>query len=256
MPRLIRGGDRTRELELEPESSRYTGKKRRQSGFDQTPISPIGGDRSRLAIWHANAEICNVQPAGQAGRAVVTSDEIGCESEVPVFEIPELPPKNPARGGSILTYPSNQMNKVTLAILTLSLAIAATSHGHAQTRPSTPAQNRQHIVNTVNRTAQRPITVTSGHRGNSAAHRRGAIDIRSRDIPSPARHTEAAALSRGLGRNHTVVVEEVHSVNRRAGVQGPQAQVNTAYRNGVRGNVRVGPVRASGTHTHIQPDRR
>jgi hypothetical protein len=151
------------------------------------------------------------------------------------------------------------MKNITSSVMLLVLAAtAAGTSASAQTgtsnRTATPEQRRQHITSVVNSTAQRPITVTSGHRDNSTAHQRGAIDIRSQDISSAARHREAANISRALGSNHTVVVEEVHKVNR--GQQGPEAQVNTAYRSGVQGNVRTGPVKASATHTHIQPNRR
>lgn len=120
----------------------------------------------------------------------------------------------------------------------------------------TPAERRQHIKDTVNATATRPITVTSEHRDNSAAHRRGAIDIRSKDISTEARHTEARQISKALGKDHTVVVEEVHRVDHKRGQHGPEAQVNTAYRDGNKGSTRTMaiPKSDSATHTHIQPE--
>ncbi len=109
-------------------------------------------------------------------------------------------------------------------------------------------QSAQPIVESSNRA----FRVTSEQRDDSPAHQRGAIDYRSKDIPSEQRHTEAAAVSRALGPDHTVVVEEVHRPA--PGAQGPSAQTNTAFRNGVQGNERVGQDKATATHTHVQPE--
>lgn len=107
-------------------------------------------------------------------------------------------------------------------------------------------QCRTHIENTTRQVLQdcgRTMVVTSRHRDDSAAHQRGAIDIRSINIPQPTRHAEAQEISRRLP-NHNVIVEE------RRG----NAQTNTTYRNGQQGAVRQVPPHA--TATHIQPDAR
>jgi len=140
----------------------------------------------------------------------------------------------------------------TQANNTTASAPARTAAPASAAAPSTPAQHRQHITNTVNSTVTRPVTVTSGYRGNSTAHQRGAIDISSKDLTPSARHGEAQQISKALGSQHTVVVEEVHRVPK--GAHGPEAQINPAYRDGQRGNIRVGPIKADATHTHIQPD--
>jgi len=122
----------------------------------------------------------------------------------------------------------------------------------ASARPTAAAkQERARIEATTRAAMSRPMVVTSRHRDNSEAHKRGAIDISSKNLSSAQRHAEARALSKALGPRRTVVVEEVHAAPRH---YGPEAQRNTAYRNGVQGNSKLGPVRASATHTHIQPD--
>jgi hypothetical protein len=117
----------------------------------------------------------------------------------------------------------------------------------------TPAQQREFIKETVRVTAPRNPTVTSEYRSNSPAHRRGAIDISSKNLTPAQRRAEAQAISSRLGRGYNVVVEEVHQVQR--GQFGPSGQVNTTFNNGRQGTVRVGDVRASATPTHIQPNR-
>lgn len=134
--------------------------------------------------------------------------------------------------------------KTILLPLATTLLFATTSAAQARTAD----QCRQNITDTTRQVLEergRPVVVTSGHRDDSAAHRRGAIDIRSNDVDSPTRHADARAISERLP-NHNVIVEE-RDGNR---------QTNTTYRNGVRGATREGPARASATHTHIQPDAR
>jgi hypothetical protein len=142
------------------------------------------------------------------------------------------------------------------SVLLLSAGIALAAEKSSSTRPAekTPAEQRQHIKEAVITTVGRDVKVTSEHRGNSAAHQRGAIDISTKDLPATQRHTEAKQISKTLGKDYTVVVEEVHRVPK--GQQGPEAQVNTAYRAGTQGNVRTGEIKASATHTHIQPDKK
>jgi hypothetical protein len=115
---------------------------------------------------------------------------------------------------------------------------------------------RQNIVDKTGAVLKengRTLDITSGARKNSEAHKRGAIDFSSKGLDTEARHAEAAEVSEELGSDHTVIVEEVHEPA--GGAEGPRGQVDTAYRNGDRGNVRVHEVRASATHTHVQPER-
>jgi hypothetical protein len=115
---------------------------------------------------------------------------------------------------------------------------------------------RQEIEDVVHEIPRQPA-IKSRHRDDSAAHKRGAIDYSSKDLTEAERHEEARQLSDALGSKgigHTVVVEEVHV--REPGTEGPSGQVNTAYRDGVQGNVRVGEAKATATHTHVQPEER
>lgn len=100
----------------------------------------------------------------------------------------------------------------------------------------------------LNRRGQ-TLVVTSRDRSNSAAHRRGAIDIRSKHLDPEQRRADAMAISEALGKDYTVVIEEVDEKS--------TLQTNTSYRSGklVRPSY-VTPRRADGTHTHIQPDKR
>jgi len=136
----------------------------------------------------------------------------------------------------------------TLTFIVLTAAMA--DPAPAQTRKQ---QDRARIESEI-RSLPRNPPITSRDRTTppSAAHNRGAVDYRSNDISTRARHREASTLSQRLGGRYTVVVEEVHRPAR--GAAGPSAQINTAYRGGNRGNTRVGPIRATGTHTHVQPE--
>lgn len=142
----------------------------------------------------------------------------------------------------------------TSAVASLTIAAAlffgasahAASH-HADTPAAASA--RENIKTSTSAAMNRPMTVTSEFRDDSAAHRRGAIDISSKDLTSAQRHAEAKTISNSPGlKNHQVIVEEVHTTK-----YGPNAQANTTYQNGVQGNTRWGEVKASATHTHIQP---
>jgi hypothetical protein len=124
--------------------------------------------------------------------------------------------------------------------------------GMTVTKAEARGQTIKDVSKEVVERGGRPFVVKSEGRSDSAAHQRGAIDIRSKDITSAERHEEAKTLSKELGKEHTVVVEEVHA--RAAGTQGPEAQVNTAYRDGVEGRTRVGEIKATATHTHAQPE--
>jgi hypothetical protein len=93
----------------------------------------------------------------------------------------------------------------------------------------------------------RDTKVTSEYRENSAAHRRGAIDISSKDLTPAQRREDAKAISQKLGKGYTVVIEEV-------GADGKQT--NTSYREGKLLNTHKDqPKTASATHTHVQPDK-
>lgn len=113
---------------------------------------------------------------------------------------------------------------------------------------------REDIKTTTQQSMPRPMRVTSEDRTTprSAAHDRGAIDIRSHNVSAPQRHQEAKEISRHLGPHYTTVVEEVHRPA--PGQPGPSAQTNTSYRDGALVRQSSGPVKATGTHTHIQPD--
>ena len=127
---------------------------------------------------------------------------------------------------------------------------------HAQSNTTQSKQADRAVIEAGIRSIPRNPVITSRDRTSppSAAHDRGAVDFRSNNVSPTTRHSEARELSNSLGRKNTVVVEEVHRPNR--GAEGPSVQVNTAYRDGTQGNTRVGPVRATQTHTHVQPERR
>jgi hypothetical protein len=144
------------------------------------------------------------------------------------------------------------LHLVVLMTLTIAGTLSAQTASSASTR-SDANQRRQQIEQTTQRVLQergRTMEVTSRDRQNSTAHQRGAIDIRSKDIPRTERHSEARVISRELGRNHTVIVEE-----RNVPPIAPGYQMNTSYRNGQPVRSSAQPGRATETHTHIQPDR-
>jgi hypothetical protein len=89
----------------------------------------------------------------------------------------------------------------------------------------------------------REMVVTSEYRNNSAAHKRGAIDISSKDLSGEDRHEEARVISERLGQGYTVVVEEIID---------NKDQLNTSYREGAQLNQHTDKITASATHTHIQ----
>jgi|SRR4051812_45532876 hypothetical protein len=123
----------------------------------------------------------------------------------------------------------------------------------AQGADSDATRRREHIERTTERVLHdhgRSMEVTSRYRDDSEAHKRGASDIRSKDIPRPERHSEARDISRALGRGHTVIVEERNVPPLRSGYQ-----MNTSYRDGQPVRSSAQPARATETHTHIQPDR-
>jgi len=121
-----------------------------------------------------------------------------------------------------------------------------------QTKADRPQADkaRQHIEKVTKETLDkrgREMVVTSRYREDSAAHMRGAIDIRSKELSTEQRHAEAKEISKNLGKDYTVNVEEV---DRPIG-----SQTNTSYRNGELLNRHENqPKTATDTHTHIQPD--
>ncbi len=142
-------------------------------------------------------------------------------------------------------------------------AQAAARDARADTRDAvrdsrpTPQEHRSKIEREVNRIERKPA-IKDRHRDNSPAHRRGAIDYRSKDVSRTKRHKEAKDLSGRLGKDYTTVVEEVyyHPVTK-----DPDDQRNTAYKDGKKGRTRWTHqsngrgVKASATHTHVQPDK-
>jgi hypothetical protein len=108
---------------------------------------------------------------------------------------------------------------------------------------------RQHIKDVTGEVLQsrkRELNVTSEYRANSEAHKAGAIDISSKNLSAKDRHSDALAISKKLGSNFRVVVEEVDAKT--------NTQTNTTYQGGVKGRTRTGlEKRATATHTHIQP---
>jgi hypothetical protein len=138
---------------------------------------------------------------------------------------------------------------VTISLIASILFATGTSFAD-----DTAQSRRAHIENVTGSTLDSQGTdfhVTSRHRDDSPAHRRGAIDYRSNDVSEARRHADARAVSSALGSHHNVVVEEVY---RPAGGVGPSAQRDTTYQGGWQGRTTWGPVRATDTHTHVQPN--
>lgn len=145
----------------------------------------------------------------------------------------------------------------TLAFWTASYAVVSIGQTSVTLPPTTVTKKdayRQDVKDAIQSGSSRSPKITSEDRTSpkSAAHDRGAVDFRSKDVSSTQRHTEAANVSKSLGTRGTVVVEEVHKPAPRAA--GPSAQFNTAYKNGTEGNTRTTGVKATETHTHAQPD--
>jgi hypothetical protein len=115
----------------------------------------------------------------------------------------------------------------------------------------TEEKTRQHIESIVKAALEargRQMVITSGYRDNSDAHRRGAIDISSKDLSQEDRHAEAKDISAKLGKEYTVIVEEVD--------QASGTQTNTLYRGGQSIAKQPNqPKSATATHTHIQPNK-
>jgi hypothetical protein len=121
-------------------------------------------------------------------------------------------------------------------------------------QPIVKQTQRNEILQKSRGAMTRPMEVTSTDRIKppSAAHNHGAIDIRSNNISSAHRHEEARAISKNVGPSGRVVVEEVHRPGR--GQAGPSAQIDTTYQNGAKGSARAHDIKATGTHTHVQPN--
>lgn len=89
--------------------------------------------------------------------------------------------------------------------------------------------------------------ITSVYRSNSAAHRRGAVDISVRDSSGNIMDNDtilntAKKISETLGSNYYVIAEIVSD----------HTQTNTTYHNGAKGNTRVTDRKATETHIHAQ----
>lgn len=142
----------------------------------------------------------------------------------------------------------------SVLVLTSSLSFSQTGVVLPATTVTKKDAYRQDVRDSVSAGSNRSPVVTSEDRTSpkSAAHDRGAIDIRSKDINSAARHQEATNISKQLGNRGTVVVEEVKRPS--PGAAGPTAQVNTSYKNGAQGKTKTLGQTASETHTHVQPD--
>lgn len=87
---------------------------------------------------------------------------------------------------------------------------------------------------------------------SSRAHDRGAVDVVTPQTGTRAQFEQAREVSRRLGSGYTAIVEEPIRLPR--GVSGPTADRNTSYSNGYAGNVRYVEPRATGVHTHVQPN--
>lgn len=155
------------------------------------------------------------------------------------------------------------MSRIPFAALAFALTVglmagataSAKSPHHRFTPHKTPAAraHARHIHRTVRKVDQRNrvrTRVTSRHRNNSTAHARGALDFSTRGRNRTQRQAHARQYSKALGRGYNVVVERVSKPR-----VGPPAQINTTYNNGLRGRRRVGPIKASATHIHVQPNR-
>lgn len=148
-------------------------------------------------------------------------------------------PASEATGGQNKEDASSAQDAVKLEGLTI-------------TKEDARRQEIKDVTGEVLASRGRKLEVTSEHRDNSTAHQQGAIDYRSKNISSEERHEEAKEVSEALGEHHTVVVETVHRPE--PGAEGPTAQIDTAYRDGQEGKTRVKEVKATETHTHVQPD--
>jgi hypothetical protein len=123
---------------------------------------------------------------------------------------------------------------------------ACCPQAQCQARAETFRKHIRSVAKNVLKSQGRRLVVTSGFRANSQAHMVGAIDISSKDLTPKVRHADAREISRRLGARFRVVVEELDPITK--------TQTNTTYQGGIKGKTRVGlPIKATATHTHIQP---
>ena len=73
----------------------------------------------------------------------------------------------------------------------------------------TPEEHRKHIERTVKEV--RNARITSGHRDDSAAHRRGAIDIASKGLTKKERHNEAREIKLEKRQKHIPIFSQTKS---------------------------------------------
>jgi len=110
---------------------------------------------------------------------------------------------------------------------------------------------REHIEEVTRETLAKrgePMVVKSRYRDDSEAHKRGAIDISSKDLKPDVRHDQAREISKNLGKEYDVIVEENHDYHKKT-------KTTITYRDGIKGNTREVAITRNdeGIHTHIQP---
>ncbi|MCU0950226.1 MAG: hypothetical protein MUC68_04000 [Burkholderiaceae bacterium] len=118
---------------------------------------------------------------------------------------------------------------------------------------------RQRIEQAVRDTTGGRHRVTSRDRSGplaSRAHDRGAIDVVTPRTGTPQQLREAREISRRLGPSFNATVEETYGGGRpgQSRYIGPAFDRHTTFNNGVQGRTRIVPPRASGNHTHVQPN--
>lgn len=117
---------------------------------------------------------------------------------------------------------------------------------------------RSSIEQAVNESTQGNYRVTSRDRVgagslHSPAHDRGAIDYTTPFTGTAQEHEQAREVSRRIGTGYTAVVERpLYGVSSMR-ITHP-ADHHTAYSNGMQGTERLAPGRATGNHTHVQPN--
>lgn len=121
---------------------------------------------------------------------------------------------------------------------------------------------RQQVEDAASRRLGSGYVATSRDRFDSPLASRahnvnGAVDYappRSAPLTPADMKQDAETVSRDLGPNYRAIVEEKIAVPDADGASLVYKDLHTTYQNGVLGNVRVVPGRATGTHVHIQPN--
>lgn len=117
---------------------------------------------------------------------------------------------------------------------------------------------RSSIETAVGQATDGQYRVTSSDRDHagtlrSAAHDRGAIDIVTLATGTARKYDRASEITRVLGPGYTAVVERLVYGAGAMRITHP-ADLHIAYSNGEQGNQTYAPGRATGNHTHIQPN--